>query len=49
MRKATFTITDPHLITSISTLSAESKSYIITLHFKVHGTLKINQKNFFIS
>lgn len=48
MRNASLVITVPQLFTSISALSAENKSYIIALHFKVHGTLQINQSNFLI-
>ncbi len=49
MRKTTFTITVPHLFTSISTLSAESKPNIIALRFNVLETLQINQTYFQIS
>ena len=41
MRKSTFIITVPHLFSPISAFSAESKSNIIALHFKVHGTIQI--------
>ena len=46
MRKTGFTITVPHLFSPISAFSAESKPYIIALHFKVHETLQINQTYF---
>ena len=49
MRKATSTITVPHLFSPISAFSAESKSHIIALRFNVHGTFQINQSNFLIS
>ncbi len=49
MGNTSFIITVPHLSKSISALSAESKSYIITLRFNVYGTFQINQSNFLIS
>jgi hypothetical protein len=48
MQKATIAVTVPHLFSPLSALSAESKSYIITLRFNIHGTLQINQSNFLI-
>ena len=48
MRETTFTIAVPHLFSPKCALSAESKSYIITLRFKVHETLQINQSDFLI-
>ncbi len=48
MRKAAFTICVPYLFTYISSLSTESKSYIIAWHFHVHETLQMNQSNFLI-
>ena len=45
MRNTSVTITVPHLFTSISAFSAESRPYIITLHSKIHETLQINQSN----
>ncbi len=47
MRKTVITV--PHLFTSISAFSAESKSYIIALRFNVLETLQINQTYFQIS
>ncbi len=49
MRNAHFTITIPLLFTSISALSAESKSYIITLCFNVHETSQIIKASFLMS
>ena len=43
MRKATSTITVPHLFSPISAFSAESKSHIITLRFNVHETFQTNK------
>ncbi len=40
MRKITFTITVPHLFSSVSAFSAESRSYIITSRFNLHETLQ---------
>ncbi len=37
MRKATFTITVPHLFSPIFAYSAKSKSYVIALRFNVTG------------
>ncbi len=49
MQKATFAITIPHIISPISTFDSEAnhKSSIqsLTLRFKVHETLQINQSN----
>ncbi len=45
MRNTSFAITVPHLFSPISAYSAGSRSYIITLRFKVHETFKINQFN----
>jgi hypothetical protein len=42
MKNFKFVITVPHLLSSISALSAESRLYIISLHFNVHATLQIN-------
>jgi len=47
MRKVNFRITVPHLLSPMSTSSAESKSYI--MRFNIHGTYQINQSNFLIS
>ncbi len=49
MEKTTFTIiTVTQLFSPISAFSAESKSYIITLRFKVNETLQTNSSNFLI-
>ncbi len=49
MRKATFTITIPHLYLPKSALSKEINLHIITLRFnKLHGTLQMNSSNFLI-
>ena len=48
MRKATSTTNAPHLFSSVSALSAESKSYSNTLRFVDHGVLQTNQSNFLI-
>ena len=45
MRNTSFTITVPHIYSPIAAYSAESKSYIITSRFIVHGTFQINQFN----
>ena len=48
MRKDNFNITVSHLFIPISAFSAESKSYIITLHFKFHETLQTNQSKWLV-
>lgn len=42
MKNSKFIITVPHLLSSISALSAESRLYIISLRFNVHATFQIN-------
>jgi len=49
MRNTSFTVSNPHLFSPNSAFSAESNSYILSLRFKVHGTLHIDQMNFLIS
>ena len=48
MINTSLTITVPHLFSTISAISAESKSYIIALRFKFHEALQINRSNFLI-
>ncbi len=45
MKKANFNITVPHLFSPIYALLRNSRSYVITLRFKFHETLQINQSN----
>lgn len=45
MRNTSLVITVPHLSSSKSALSKESKSYIIAFRFNVLETLQINQFN----
>ena len=49
MKNTSLVITVPHLSSPISAFSAESKSHIISLRFKVHETFQINSSNFLIS
>jgi len=49
MNNTSTTITVPHLFTSISAFSAESKSYIDALRFIVHGMFQINKSILLIS
>ncbi len=49
MRNTSFTITVPHIFSPISAFSADGKSNIIALRFKIHGTLQIKQSNFVFS
>ena len=49
MRNTSLVITVPHSLSTISALNSKSRPYIITLHFKFHEALQINQPNFIIS
>ncbi len=49
MKNTGFNITVPHSFSPISALNAESKSYITSLRFNIHGTFQINQSKFFFS
>jgi hypothetical protein len=48
MRKATFTITSPHLFSPMSAFFRDRRSHFITLRFKVDETLQINTSSFLV-
>ncbi len=48
MKNNSFTITIPHLFSSVSARSAESNPYIISLCLNVYEMFQINQSNFLI-
>ena len=54
MQKATSAITIPHIISRLCLHSLQRPNHkpsiqLLTLRFKVHGTLQINPSNFLIS
>ncbi len=53
MQKATFTTSIPHIISRLCLHSLQRPNHkpsiqLLTLRFKVHGTLQINKSNFLI-